>query len=109
MIYLILGVLLIVLSSAAYGPPLLRAARACYNLAGSLKLLCPETGCTAWIHINTSRATYTVLTSGLADIQVKKCTRWPEQRGCGQACIDGMNEFGSFEEIGSRIPENESG
>jgi hypothetical protein len=109
MIYLILGVLLIVLSSAAYGPPVLRAARAFYNLAGSLKRLCPETGCTAWIHINISRAACTVLTSGLADIQVKNCTRWPERRGCGQACIAGMNELGSYEEIGSRLPESESG
>jgi hypothetical protein len=71
MIYLILGVLLVISSSAANGPPLLRAVHAYFNLAGSIKRLCPESGSTTWIHIDTSRTAHTVLTNGLADIQVK--------------------------------------
>lgn len=87
MMYLIFGVLLVLVSSTIYGPPLFKAARTYLALCGSRNHTCPETKRDARIQINAARAGWSVLTGGIADIQVKNCTRWPDRRGCGQGCI----------------------
>ena len=94
MLYLILGALLIVLSSAVYGPPLLAAAGAYFRLLAGRRRLCPETGRFAMVRLNAARAARTLLTAGAAEIQVLSCTRWPERRGCTQGCIERVVEDG---------------
>jgi hypothetical protein len=95
MLYLILGALLIVLSSAVYGPPLLSAAGAYFRLPASRQRLCPETGRFAMVQLNAARAARTLLTAGVAEIQVRGCTRWPERRGCAQGCIERTEDQGA--------------
>ncbi|MBT3352262.1 MAG: hypothetical protein HOC91_13110 [Nitrospinaceae bacterium] len=87
MIYLILGILLVLVSSTIHGPPLLKAAHTFLALRGSREHSCPETKRDARIQIKAARAGWSVLMGGLADIQVKNCTRWPDRRGCNQGCI----------------------
>lgn len=92
MIYLIFGILLILVSSTIYGPPLFKAACTSLALRGSWKHSCPETGREVQVQIKAARAGWGVLTGGIADIQIKNCTRWPERRGCDQGCIAEVND-----------------
>ncbi|MFC1491887.1 hypothetical protein ACFLQ0_04795 [Nitrospinota bacterium] len=109
MIYVVLGALLVILSSTIYGPPLLKAARTYFQLWASQKRLCPETDRYVLIQINAARAARTVLTSGMAEIQVKDCTRWPERRGCAQGCVSEADDAGAHREDHSRLARQQAG
>ncbi len=84
---LLLGLVLVLVSSSIYGPPFWRAGRVFFHLRKRKELLCPETERPVSVQLNARHAARTTLTSGLADLQVSDCTRWPTRRGCGQNCL----------------------
>lgn len=91
---LLLGVILVLLSSSIYGPPLWRAGRVYFYLRKRGERLCPETGRPASVQVDAFHAARTMLTSGVADLQVKDCARWPGHRGCGQSCLSLLSVAG---------------
>ena len=57
-----------------------------FRFGGQRQLLCPETRNMAAIRID---ALHAAVSSLLAepDLRVIHCSRWPERRGCNQACL----------------------
>ncbi len=84
---LLLGAILILVSSSIYGPPFWRAGRVYFYLRKRKERLCPETERLVSVQLDARHAAWTVLTGGAADLQVSDCTRWPSRRGCGQNCL----------------------
>jgi hypothetical protein len=85
---LLLGVVLILVSSSIYGPPFWRAGHVYFHLRKRKERFCPETERMVSVQMNARHAAWTTLTSGAADLQVSDCTRWPTRRGCGQNCLE---------------------
>jgi hypothetical protein len=85
--FLLFGAALILMSSFIYGPPLFRVIRVYAHLRKRKEYICPETGRPASVQVDAIHAARTVLTSGVADMQVQDCTRWPWRRGCEQKCL----------------------
>lgn len=50
-------------------------------------LRCPETGNDAEVRIDAPRAAFTA-GFGHPRLRVEECSRWPEQKGCGEECLD---------------------
>lgn len=84
---LLLGGILILVSSSIYGPPLWRAGRVYIYLQKRKEHFCPETEHMVSVQLDALHAARTMLTGGIADLQVSDCTRWPTHRGCGQNCL----------------------
>ncbi len=84
---LLLGAILVLVSSSVYGPPFFKAARTYSRLRKRREIICPETGRPASVQVDAFRAVRTVLTGGVADVQVRDCARWPRRRGCEQNCL----------------------
>ena len=58
-----------------------------YRLFGGLRFVsCPETVETAVVQIDVKRATLSKL-AGRSDLRLQSCSRWPELKGCDQACL----------------------
>jgi hypothetical protein len=58
-----------------------------YRLFGGLRLVtCPETVEAAAVKINATRAVASKL-AGRNDLRLRSCSRWPEKKGCDQACL----------------------
>jgi len=49
-------------------------------------LRCPETGGTAEVRIDARHAAATAV-PGPPELRVAGCSRWPERKGCAQACL----------------------
>jgi hypothetical protein len=57
-----------------------------YRLYGGLRLVtCPETVEAAVVKINATRAVASKL-AGRNNLRLRSCSRWPEKKGCNQAC-----------------------
>lgn len=69
---------------------LARMSSAFYRLRGRHDVLCPENGKPATIRV---RAIHGAMTSVLDDpeVFVRACSRWPEKKGCDQACVGSLN------------------
>jgi hypothetical protein len=71
---------------AASAPVGLAAVRG-YRLYGGLRqVTCPETVESAVVKINATRAIASKL-AGRNDLRLRSCSRWPEKKGCDQACL----------------------
>jgi hypothetical protein len=58
-----------------------------YRLYGGLRqVTCPETMESAIVKINATRAIASKL-AGRNDLRLRSCSRWPEKKGCDQACL----------------------
>lgn len=58
-----------------------------YRLYGGLRLVtCPEKVEAAIVKINATRAIASKL-AGRNDLRLRSCSRWPEKKGCNQACL----------------------
>lgn len=85
--FLMIGAALILASSFIYGPPLFRAFRVYVYLRKRKEYICPETKRSASVQVDAGHAARTLLTSGVANLQVQDCTRWPWRRGCEEKCL----------------------
>lgn len=47
---------------------------------------CPETGRTAEIRIDARHAATTAV-PGPPEVRVVECSRWPDRKGCDEACV----------------------
>jgi hypothetical protein len=54
---------------------------------------CPETSAPADVQIDGVHAAITAL-DGPPLLEVKRCSRWPEHRHCGQACLEQIDAQG---------------
>ena len=70
-----------------------RAANAIFALRGKHLVACPETGRPALVQLDLR---YSALPSALGrpHFRLKRCSRWPERKGCGQVCLGDL-EFAS--------------
>ncbi len=71
--------LMVSLPAAAAG------VRAYRVFGGVREVSCPETMEAALVRIQVARAIASRLT-GQNDLRLKACSRWPDKRGCNQAC-----------------------
>jgi hypothetical protein len=53
---------------------------------GTKMVTCPETGRPAVVEVDALHASLTS-TVGLPDIRLENCSRWPQKKDCGQACL----------------------
>lgn len=63
-----------------------RAIQAYTHYRGARLVICPETTLPAAVEVNALQvAEETVL--GASHLELRTCSRWPERRDCGQACL----------------------
>ena len=67
-------------------PPALAGVRAYRTLGELREVSCPETMKEAIVRIQVARAIASRLSGG-NELRLKSCSRWPEKRGCDQACL----------------------
>jgi hypothetical protein len=84
---LLLGAVLVLVSSSVYGPPFWKAGRIYLYLRKRKERICPETQRPVSVQVDAIHAARTMLTSGVADLEVSDCTRWPSRRGCNKSCL----------------------
>jgi hypothetical protein len=53
---------------------------------GRMQVTCPETHHAAGVRVDVAHAVLSG-TLGKTDLRLKSCTRWPDHRKCGQACL----------------------
>jgi hypothetical protein len=84
-----MGTVVLILAAAfliSCVPALLLLLAARRRFAGERVITCPETGGTEVVQVDAGRAASTSL-AGQAELRLSACTRWPERRDCGQACL----------------------
>src|SRR5262249_14531793 len=81
-IFMIVGVLFIL----SLIPAILLATRVYMRHRGTRAVTCPETGCPAAVKLDLGHAIQTAAV-GENGLRVRACSRWPERRDCGQACL----------------------
>ena len=86
-IFLIVGVLFVL----SLIPVVLVWTRNYLKYRGTRVVTCPEAKGPAAVRLDIVRAT-TTAASGEAELAVRSCSRWPEQRNCGQHCLDELAE-----------------
>jgi hypothetical protein len=70
---------------------LVRGIRSYFRFRGTRLVICPETTLTAAVKVNAlGMAEDTIL--GTPHLELQTCTRWPERKGCGQACLSQIEE-----------------
>jgi len=90
-------IVLLILAAIYLGFRVLRAFRSYHEFRGPLLAICPETKKSVLIELSAGKmALKTVV--GKSHFRVKKCSRWPTRRDCGQECL---------KEIEGRFPESE--
>lgn len=57
---------------------------------GERLVTCPETHKPAAVHVDVGKAARATL-AGRREIRLDECSRWPEKRNCGQACLSQVN------------------
>jgi len=73
------------------GYVIVRATQAYFRYRGTRLVICPETALTAAVEINALQvAEETVL--GTPHLELHSCSRWPERKDCGQACLRQIEE-----------------
>lgn len=63
-----------------------RLVRAYFRARGERVVTCPETKAPAGVEVNAKGAALAVL-RGKPRLELSACTRWPERAGCGQECL----------------------
>jgi hypothetical protein len=71
---------------AASSPVAMAALRGYRTFAGARFVTCPSTAEDAMVRIQATRAIASRL-AGRGQIALKACSRWPENKGCAQACV----------------------
>ena len=74
------------LLAATFGVLLYRISREALRFSGARVVLCPETRQPAGVGLKRFHAAAESL-FGKHDLELAKCTRWPERQGCGQECL----------------------
>jgi hypothetical protein len=77
-----LGIAAVFVVHASY-----RAVQACIRYRGKRLVTCTETGASAGVEVDAVHAGWTALLLR-PELRVRRCTRWPEARKCGQVCLD---------------------
>lgn len=54
---------------------------------GTRLIICPETCETAAVELDAPRAAETAVYQEKPELRLSACSRWPERRHCGQACL----------------------
>ena len=54
---------------------------------GTRVITCPETGKPAAVEVDARLAVASQASMGTPTVQLTSCSRWPERRACGQACL----------------------
>jgi hypothetical protein len=67
-------------------PAALAGVRVYRTLGEVREVSCPETMKEAIVRIQVARAIASTLSGG-NELRLKSCSRWPEKRGCDQACL----------------------
>jgi hypothetical protein len=70
---------------AASTPVAVATIRGIRKFSGSQFVICPETAAEAIVKVKVVRAVANQLT-GRGDPPLRSCSRWPEKKGCEQAC-----------------------
>ena len=70
---------------AASSPVALAAVRGYRALAAPREVTCPKTATQEVVRIQVARAIAGKLT-GSSSLKLRSCTRWPDNKGCGQSC-----------------------
>jgi hypothetical protein len=91
-------IVLLVLAALYLGFRVVRAYRSYYEFRGPLLAICPETKKSVVIELSAGKMAIEAVV-GKPHFRVKKCSRWPERRDCGQECL---------KEIEGRFPELKS-
>jgi len=65
---------------------LIIAGRAYYRISGPMVVTCPETHQPAAVAVDAPHAALTAVIDA-TELQLKRCSRWPERQGCGQECL----------------------
>jgi hypothetical protein len=61
--------------------------RAYIRHRGESLVTCPETRDPAAVHVNAGKAALDAMKSGRVQLQLDRCSRWPERENCGQECL----------------------
>lgn len=80
-LYLLVGLVAVAAVYLLFMP----LARLYMRFRGTRLVSCPETRKTAAVEVDAVRAALS--TVGKHDLELAQCSRWPENRGCGQECI----------------------
>ncbi len=70
---------------AASTPVAMAAVKSYRALAAPRFVTCPETAAEAIVKIRVARAIASLVAGG-GPPRLSSCSRWPEKKGCGQAC-----------------------
>src|SRR5262249_18855875 len=63
-----------------------RVARTWLRMRGTRLVSCPENRAAVAVELDTARLAFTSL-AGKGELRLRDCSRWPEKKGCGQACL----------------------
>lgn len=66
------------------------ALRTYLHYRGQRLVTCPETHRPAAVHVNAGKAASASL-MGKQEVRLDQCSRWPENRNCGQECLSQVN------------------
>jgi len=67
-------------------PAAVAGVRAYRTVGGLREVSCPETAEAVFVRIDVRRAIASRLVGG-NELCLRSCSRWPEKRGCDQACL----------------------
>jgi hypothetical protein len=68
-----------------------QALRAWLEMRGTRLVTCPETRAPAAVEVDLGHLARTSA-AGLRELRLRDCSRWPERRRCGQACLIEVEE-----------------
>lgn len=89
LIYLLVALLAAALAYFVLG----RIIRAYLKFRGTRLVTCPETEATAAVQVNAAEAAWRgALSRTSAPFHLNECSRWPEQKDCGQECLREISE-----------------
>ncbi|MGH9366712.1 MAG: hypothetical protein ACRD3M_03450 [Thermoanaerobaculia bacterium] len=71
---------------------LCRAAVAFFQYRGKRIVTCPETNAPVGVEVDALHAAATAPFGGGPELRLKRCTRWPERKTCGQNCLTQIEE-----------------